>query len=40
MKTELKCFRVAKIGAELILGLLDSIRKAAKERREYATLSK
>ena len=36
MRPELECSRVAKIGAEIILGLLDSIRKATSERREYA----
>ena len=34
MKTELKCFRVAKIGAELISGILALIRKVTLEYGE------
>lgn len=36
MRAELECSRVAKIGAEIIPGLLASIRKAISERRAYA----
>ena len=40
MKPELECSRVAKMGAEIIPGLLDSIRKATKERCDYGNLPK
>ena len=33
-------FAVAKMGAEVIPGLLDSIRKATTERRDYGTVKK